>query len=72
MGKNLSVSALRSVEKLRTDILEYGAKSVFPLKPKHLKTRSSSLNTSTWHRKYELIPEGDMYCYRIRCQSTLL
>ena len=41
MGKNLAVSALRFVEKLTTDILEYGAKSAFLLKPKNLKTRHS-------------------------------
>ena len=37
MGKNLSVLALRSVEKLKTDILEYGAKSPYLLKLKNSK-----------------------------------
>ena len=74
--KILSGSALRSVDKLKTDILEYGAKSAYLLKPSNSKARSSSGNTSTWLRKYEIISEGDFgayaYSYDMRSLSTLL
>jgi len=67
---------LRSFEKLKTNILEYGAKNGYLLKPKTSKTGSSNGNASTWLRKYEITPEQDfgayVYFYGIRSQSTLL
>ena len=59
MGKNLSGSALWSVEKLKTDILECSANSVNLLKPKNTKTCSSRGDTSTCLRKYEIISEEE-------------
>ena len=47
MCKQLSVLAIRSVEKLITGVLKYGAKNGLLLKPENSKTASSSGSTST-------------------------
>ena len=63
MGKNLSDSPLRSVEK---SFLEYSAKRAFLLKLKKWKTPSSKTNTSNWRRNTIQYLKGTL---ALRCTS---